>query len=231
MLSELQQELSTLREVGGDRFDPTRFRFIESLLERAVHARAPVQVILQNKAFTALSAYRADQQSSAEKVACKPSAAYANTIAKIIELRQVLDQKQAPLNATASALERQLQEQENQSLAGAQYAAEALLESQNEVTATAQKPLKASQKMQVFQQRRSIERRVEIAIQQGPKSPGPLNPQMLALKSLTAMRDLSPQYLNRYVNYLDALFWIERAAERPESAKPAKKAKKTVRKK
>ncbi|MBQ0758665.1 MAG: DUF2894 domain-containing protein, partial [Zhongshania sp.] len=88
-----------------------------------------------------------------------------------------------------------------------------------------------SQKMQVFQQRRAIERRVEIAIQQGPESPGPLNPQMLALKSLTAMRDLSPLYLNRYVNYLDALFWIDNATVRSEVSKPAKKPRKTTRRK
>lgn len=231
MLPELQQDLTALREANAHRFDPARFRFIESLLERAAHARAPVQDILQNKAHVALSAYRADQQAATEKVTCKPSTVYASTIAKLLELRQILDQKQPAFNSTASALERQLQEQENQSLAAAVYSVDTLTEQNQEVTATGQKPLKASQKMQVFQQRRAIERRVEIAIQQGPESPGPLNPQMLALKSLTAMRDLSPQYLSRYVNYLDALFWIERAAERPEPAKPTKKAKKTVRKK
>ena len=231
MLPELQQDLTALREANAHRFDPARFRFIESLLERAAHARAPVQDILQNKANAAMSAYRADQQSAAENAEIKPAARYESTVAKLIELRQVLDQKQPAFNSTTSALERQLQEQENQSLAAAVYSVDALAEQDQEVAATGQKPLKASQKMQVFQQRRAIERRVEIAIQQGPESPGPLNPQMLALKSLTAMRDLSPQYLNRYVNYLDALFWIERGAERPDPAKPAKKAKKAVRKK
>jgi hypothetical protein len=231
MLPELQQDLTALREANAYRLDPARFRFIESLLERAAHARAPVQDILQNKANAALSAYCADQQSAAENTELKPAARYKSTVAKLLELRQILDQKQPAFNSTASALERQLQEQENQSLAAAVYSVDALAEQDQKVAATGQKPLKASQKMQVFQQRRAIERRVEIAIQQGPESPGPLNPQMLALKSLTAMRDLSPLYLNRYVNYLDALFWIDNATVRSEVSKPAKKPRKTTRRK
>ena len=124
-----------------------------------------------------------------------------------------------------------LQEQESVSLSGAAFCADTTLLQGEALAITDQRPLQASQKMQVFQERRAIERRVEIAIQHGPDSPGPLNPQMLALKSLMAMRDLSPQYLNRYVNYLDALFWIDHVTERPEPAKPAKKTRKTTRKK
>lgn len=55
----------------------------------------------------------------------------------------------------------------------------------------------------------SAARLVDVAIENGPDNPGPLNPEMLSIKSLKLMRDLSPQYLNRFVAFIDSLLWIE----------------------
>lgn len=51
------------------------------------------------------------------------------------------------------------------------------------------------------------------AIAEMPKDAGPLNSHRLAIKSLTAMRDLSPEYLNRFLSYLETLLWLEKAGE------------------
>ncbi|MBW2942148.1 DUF2894 domain-containing protein [Zhongshania aquimaris] len=264
MLAELQQDIALLREEMGHLYDSARFRFIESMSERAADLRAPAQEILQTKIADALARYRIDQEAKAQRIATslaelgesdralaeallnngdefafkklllthqnntRPSD---KAIAKVMALRELLDEKPVSSDASASALERQLREQERQSLSGAAYTADIALSQGDAEPMPDQRPLQASQKMQVFQQRSAIAKRVEIAIQQGPESPGPLNPQMLALKALTAMRDLSPQYLHRYVNYLDALFWIDHVTERPEPTKPAKKTRKTTRKK
>jgi hypothetical protein len=265
MLAELQQGIATLRETNADRFDPVRFRFIESLVERAITLRGPVQDVVQNKISVALKAYQTDQQSTADHVkrvfaqapdddreesaellrqgdyrrlkqrlfavGAKPASDINDTLVILAGLRELLDRPQLPLDSPSSVFERKLNEQESASLAGATYTDEVRLDQDLDLAAKDQRPLKASQKMQVFQQRRAVERRVEIAIRQGPESPGPLNPQMLAIKALTSMRDLSPQYLSRYVNYLDALFWLEHAADRPAPAKPANKGRKPVRRK
>lgn len=235
MLFKLQQDLVGLRETNADRFDPVRFRFIESLLERAATKRGPVQDILENKISAALTSYKADQHAAAvhlERLSAQASASDAQgALAKLVGLRELLDQKQAPLDSATSALERTLNEQEHLSLTGAMFTADISAERDGGMDTRGQRPLKASQEMQVSQQRRSVVKRVEVAIQQGPESPGPLNPQMLAIKALTSMRELSPQYLSRYINYLDALLWLERAAERPAPAKPASKARKAARKK
>ena len=58
----------------------------------------------------------------------------------------------------------------------------------------------------------SANRLVNIAIENSPQDPGPLNPEMLSIKSLKLLRDLSPQYLNRFVAYIDSLQWIEESA-------------------
>ncbi len=50
---------------------------------------------------------------------------------------------------------------------------------------------------------------VARAIQVRPETPGPLNAQMLATRSLTALRKLSPEYLSRFVSYIDTLLWLQ----------------------
>ena len=69
---------------------------------------------------------------------------------------------------------------------------------------------------------------VTRVISEGPESPGPLNPQGLVIKSLATMRELSPDYLNRFVSYIDTLLWLEQAGAKP---KPAKRKRKVARQK
>ena len=44
-----------------------------------------------------------------------------------------------------------------------------------------------------------------------PENAGPLNSHHLVHRSLTLMRELSPEYLERFVGYVDALQWLEQA--------------------
>jgi len=55
-----------------------------------------------------------------------------------------------------------------------------------------------------------IDKIIARAINEGPENPGPLNPQMLAIKSLINMRDLSPSYLRRFASYIETLLWLEK---------------------
>ena len=71
---------------------------------------------------------------------------------------------------------------------------------------------------------------VTRVISEGPESPGPLNPQGLVIKSLATMRELSPDYLNRFVSYIDTLLWLEQAGATPKPAKRKKKAAKAKKK-
>jgi len=57
----------------------------------------------------------------------------------------------------------------------------------------------------------NIDQLVNRAINEGPENPGPLNPQMLAIKSLSKMRDCSEQYSRRFATYIDTLLWLEKA--------------------
>ncbi|MFT6033385.1 MAG: hypothetical protein ACI854_001919 [Arenicella sp.] len=57
-----------------------------------------------------------------------------------------------------------------------------------------------------------IDKLIARAITEGPENPGPLNPQMLAIKSLTQMRKLSPMYLRRFAAYIETMLWLEKNA-------------------
>jgi len=46
-----------------------------------------------------------------------------------------------------------------------------------------------------------------------PDNAGPLNSQHLVHRSLVLMRELSPEYLEHFVGYIDALQWLEQANE------------------
>ena len=78
------------------------------------------------------------------------------------------------------------------------------------------------QSMKVFRESMkhfNIDKVIARAIDQGPENPGPLNPQMLAIKSLSQMRDLSPSYLRRFAAYIETLLWLEKNSARFDSRK------------
>lgn len=57
--------------------------------------------------------------------------------------------------------------------------------------------------------RLSAERRLTQSLATVPLNAGPLNSHHLVHRSLRLMRDLSPEYLNRFVSYVDALLGLE----------------------
>jgi len=66
---------------------------------------------------------------------------------------------------------------------------------------------------------------VRQALLQLPKNAGPLNSHRVALQSLALMRDISPDYLNRFMTHVDTLLCLEHGerALPPPRAKPARK--------
>ncbi|KWO54340.1 DUF2894 domain-containing protein [Burkholderia territorii] len=83
------------------------------------------------------------------------------------------------------------------------------------------------------------EQQYRQSLDQVPRNAGPLNSNSLVHRSLATMRKLSPEYLQQFLSYVDALAWLEdlaggggqpeKEAPRAKAAKPAKPAKKTTR--
>lgn len=55
---------------------------------------------------------------------------------------------------------------------------------------------------------------VTEAVQRGPDNAGPLNSHMLVLRTLGLMRELSPDYLRRFMAHADTLLWLDQAGGR-----------------
>ena len=83
--------------------------------------------------------------------------------------------------------------------------------------------------------RLSADRRLTQSLAKVPENAGPLNSQHLVHRSLTLMRELSPEYLHHFMAHVDALLWLDQAqGGRPaaggaEAARGAESGKKTVR--
>ncbi|KVQ66783.1 DUF2894 domain-containing protein [Burkholderia territorii] len=83
------------------------------------------------------------------------------------------------------------------------------------------------------------EQQYRQSLDQVPRNAGPLNSNSLVHRSLATMRELSPEYLQQFLSYVDALAWLEdlaggggqpeKEAPRAKAAKPAKPAKKATR--
>ncbi|SAL41994.1 hypothetical protein AWB71_02170 [Caballeronia peredens] len=55
----------------------------------------------------------------------------------------------------------------------------------------------------------SAEKRLRESQAQVPKNAGPLNSNSLVHRSLSLMREISPEYLQQFLGYIDALSWME----------------------
>ena len=68
---------------------------------------------------------------------------------------------------------------------------------------------------------------MDQAMVRGPENAGPLNPHMLVLRSLALMRQLSPDYLQRFLSHVDSLLWLDQDNQKhtPAEAKPARKSR------
>ena len=75
----------------------------------------------------------------------------------------------------------------------------------------------------------SVQKQVTQAIAQAPQNAGPINSHMLVLRSLSLMRDLSPDYLNRFMGYVDTLLFLDSPATVKASPKKAVLASKSER--
>lgn len=76
-------------------------------------------------------------------------------------------------------------------------------------------------------QRITAEDQVTEAVERGPANAGPLNSHRLVLRTLGLLRDLSPDYLRRFLSHVETLQWLEQASQTiaPVKPKPARRSR------
>jgi len=231
------EQISLIVEQGKNRFDETRFRYISSIYNRAVKQRSPVSLMLMSKVNKMLTSYQSDLSLAEEamvglsnriKMSFPESSNEVERLGRHYNVK-ALTQLEARLTRASGAgvlstltnlLLHQGESADNQS---APSFLELLQTQENECVKTysdnetctrpKKNELKSTRLFRESQEAFNAEKVVRQAIKDGPNNPGPINPHMLAIRSLSTMQSLSPQYLKRFLSYIDTVFWLEQASE------------------
>lgn len=192
--------IDALRLQGAHGFDPVRFHYLEVLAQRASAHQGSVKRILDGKLAAAAAALR-------ERMEQASSSAQANAA-----------QAEPPRRETLGDLVRHM----------AEHAAEhapAKPDIRAVAALTPRTELKSVTYFRSTWSRLSAEKEVAKALEQAPKNAGPINSHVVTLRALALMRDTSPDYLNRFMTYVDTLLSLDQGEK---AALPATKAPRTV---
>ena len=185
--------VALLRGRGADQFDPVRLHFLEAMSGRTRDHEGAVKRLLEDKLTHALAAYEArfaKQLNAASDLQRQQSAPQLSALA---ELTRTLTES-LPKNSQANS---------NENWDG------------NDTSMGSRSELKSIRYFRETWSKLSAEKQVAQAMEQGPENAGPLNSHQLVLRSLSVMRDISPDYLNRFMSYADALLWLDQADGKP----------------
>ena len=184
--------LDALRARGAQRLAPLRFAFAQALARRSAAHQGPVRQLLDARLAQALADCAA--QCGQALAGAGPAGA-----------RPAAHGQPGPLGD----LVRLLDGQPGAALAGAQDAS---------IAAPQPGPraeLKSLQQFRSTWARLSVDRQLSRSLAQLPQNPGPLNSQLLALRSLQLMQNIAPGYLQGFVAQVEALLWLEGAGVGP----------------
>lgn len=178
---DFSADIAALRQSGADQFDPVRLHYLQVLATRASAHQGKVKRILDGKLAHALAAFR-ERLAQAQRDA-KDS---------------VVPSKESEPRASLAELVRHM----------AQHAPDPA-EGSFDGHAGLRPELKTTRYFRNTWSKLSVDKQVTQAIKQAPKNAGPINSHMLVLRSLALMREISPDYLNRFTSYVDALLCLD----------------------
>ena len=191
--------LEALRARGADRVDPVRFGHLEALLRRGLAQTPGVRAVLQVRAEQAIEAWMQELSAAGVQPAGDPRAGTGQTddidgSGAVAALRS--------LNLALRA-HREVQREQADLMTGDDGDADAL---------------SSAQRFSSSWSRLATEQQVVAALARGPENAGPLNSHRLMLRALSLMRELSPDYLRRFVAQSETLLWLDAAVQAPPAA-------------
>lgn len=215
--------IASLRVAGADRFDPVRLHYIEVLAKRAIAHQGSVKRMLDAKLAQALAAFKERfelAQYDAKETVARNVQQYPHAASDLQQLfvagdfkglrRFIATLKTREQCASLGALVHQLEQHSPEN-------ADVRLERNTGLRSE----LKTIRNFRNTWSKLSVDKQVTRALEQAPKNAGPINSHMLALRSLALMRDISPDYLNRFMSYADTLLCLDQC-EKEKLGNPKK---------
>lgn len=210
-------EVDFIASEGANPWDPVRFHYIEVLARRHEAAEGLVRQVLADKLRHAVSDY-------AEQVKRAPHAA--KGAVRSAGTPSIVKPSCPPLARLNRYIESRTQGEADDSTASSSITATTL---GNLHGRPHDRPeMKSLRGFRESWSRIAAEQQVDKAVGRGPENAGPLNSHLLVLRSLGLMRDLSPDYLRRFLSHLDCLLWLDQAHQQYAVAepKPARRSRK-----
>ena len=195
------ETIESLREAGAERLDPVLFHYADALQRRLAGADASVRTILEGKLQRALDTLRARLQGAADSPPV--DAGDAAAIAGIVTRAESPDGSGELL----ALLNEHIRESAGD--AGAQHTRRGV-----PLHDAAGDGLRSASRFRESWGRMRAQEDVEQAIGRRPGEAGPLNSHNLVVGTLVLMRELSPDYLRRFLSTADALLWLEQQKAR-----------------
>jgi hypothetical protein len=197
MNEPLQDRIAALRSEGAWRRDPVRFRTMEALARRLPAQGEAVRALLHAKVEAAVAEFESAHVPQPAQPTLRRDAAPAAACAPLAQLNAHLRQASTAARAAACPADEPPHEHELAS---------------------------ASRFRRAWHASRSVEQ-VERALARRPANAGPLNSHALVLHSLALMRELSPEYLRRFLAQVESLQWLELPRAPAATAQPRAKAR------
>jgi hypothetical protein len=178
-------EIDSLRRSGADQFDPVRLHYLQVLATRASAHQGRVKRILDARLAQALAAFkeRYERSQSDARDTVAPS-------------------NESDSRPSLGELVRYM----------AQHSPDPV-DGRLEGNPGLRRELKSVRYFRNTWSKLSVDKRVAQALDQAPKNAGPINSHSLVLRSLALMRDISPDYLNRFTSYVDTLLCLDQCME------------------
>lgn len=220
--TDFQATIASLRAAGADRFDPVQLHYLETLALHTTSQVPGVQRLLNAKLTKALEDFTTRFELARDEALdaiTRTAAQHPHATAALQRQLEVGDF--AGVQQSLSALKASQPRESLKDLARA-LAQQSLASAPagREEHPGARPELKSVQQFRNTWSKLSVDRQVNQALHQAPANAGPINSHMLVLRSLTLMRDLSPDYLNRFISYADTLLCLDQGElKKPVTAK------------
>lgn len=215
--------IASLRMAGAAGFDPLRLHYIDVLAKRAMAHQGSAKRLLDGKLAQALADFKErfeQAQCEARETVARTAPHYPHAADELERLfiagdfkglrRCVATLETSARRASLGALVRQL-EQHSPGNADVRW----------EGNGGSRFELKTIRRFRNTWSKLSADKQVTQALELAPKNAGPINSHMLVLRSLALMRDISPDYLNRFMSYADTLLCLDQCEkEKPVRGRP-----------